>query len=104
MHSQQKILGGLVGGVLGVVTAQKVPMTAMPETVALFNGCGGMSSLLVAIGVAIFPITQGPSDVTNSYVEIISIIVSILSFLICGNVSPYCLNTSIISSKLSKVA
>ena len=24
-------------------------MTSMPETVALFNGCGGMASLLVAI-------------------------------------------------------
>ena len=48
------ICGTLIGGILGAVTAKKVPMTAMPETVALFNGCGGMSSLLVALGVALF--------------------------------------------------
>ncbi|WP_320668109.1 NAD(P)(+) transhydrogenase (Re/Si-specific) subunit beta [Prochlorococcus sp. MIT 1307] len=47
-------LGVVIGGSLGMVIAQKVPMTAMPETVALFNGCGGMSSLLVAIGVILF--------------------------------------------------
>ena len=39
------ILGTAIGSFLGLVTAKKVPMTAMPETVALFNGCGGMSSL-----------------------------------------------------------
>ena len=43
--------GTAVGGVLGMLTARLVPMTAMPETVALFNGCGGLSSLLVALGV-----------------------------------------------------
>ena len=50
------IIGGtLVGGVLGAITAQRVPMTSMPETVALFNGCGGMSSLLVALAAALYP-------------------------------------------------
>ena len=39
------IAGTLAGGILGAITAQRVPMTSMPETVALFNGCGGMSSL-----------------------------------------------------------
>ena len=71
------ILGVLVGGSLGMVTAQKVPMTAMPETVALFNGCGGMSSLLVAIGVVLF---LGEGDVegkTIDLVENISIVVSV---------------------------
>ena len=36
------IAGTAVGGVLGAITAQRVPMTSMPEVVALFNGCGGM--------------------------------------------------------------
>ena len=49
------IIGTAVGGVLGAITAQRVPMTSMPETVALFNGCGGMSSLLVALAAAFFP-------------------------------------------------
>jgi NAD(P) transhydrogenase subunit beta len=47
-------IGTAAGGLAGLITAQRVPMTAMPETVALFNGCGGMASLLVALGVALF--------------------------------------------------
>ena len=71
------ILGTLVGGCLGAITAQRVPMTSMPETVALFNGCGGMSSLLVALGVAIFPAAAGPGEVGSGVVEDISIVVSV---------------------------
>ena len=44
------IFGGiLLGVVVGVVAALKVQMTAMPELVALFNGFGGGSSMLVAV-------------------------------------------------------
>ncbi len=71
------ILGTLVGGCLGAITAQRVPMTSMPETVALFNGCGGMSSLLVALGVAIFPAAAGPGEAGGGLVEDISIVVSV---------------------------
>ncbi|MEI7665404.1 MAG: NAD(P)(+) transhydrogenase (Re/Si-specific) subunit beta [Synechococcaceae cyanobacterium ELA263] len=46
--------GSAAGGLAGLVTARRVPMTAMPEVVALFNGCGGLASLLVAVGVALF--------------------------------------------------
>ncbi|WP_115019840.1 NAD(P)(+) transhydrogenase (Re/Si-specific) subunit beta [Synechococcus sp. UW140] len=68
------IIGGtLVGGVLGAITAQRVPMTSMPETVALFNGCGGMSSLLVALAAALFP---GTLD-DGTLVAIISIVISV---------------------------
>ncbi|MGH9381731.1 MAG: NAD(P)(+) transhydrogenase (Re/Si-specific) subunit beta [Thermoanaerobaculia bacterium] len=46
------ILAGLVvGGAVGAVAALKVEMTAMPEMVALFNGCGGGASALVALGL-----------------------------------------------------
>ncbi len=31
----------VVGGIIGVMTARKVKMTAMPEMVSLFNGMGG---------------------------------------------------------------
>jgi H+-translocating NAD(P) transhydrogenase subunit beta len=37
-----------VGGVIGQLLAVKVQMTAMPQMVALLNGCGGLASLLVA--------------------------------------------------------
>ena len=46
------ILAGLViGGAIGAFAAVKVQMTAMPEMVALFNGCGGIASALVALSV-----------------------------------------------------
>ena len=67
------IVGSLVGGVLGAITAQRVPMTSMPETVALFNGCGGMSSLLVALAAALFP---GTLD-DGTLVAVVSIVISV---------------------------
>ncbi|MBN1293569.1 MAG: NAD(P)(+) transhydrogenase (Re/Si-specific) subunit beta [Candidatus Latescibacteria bacterium] len=41
------IVGLIVGSIIGTITANTVPMTAMPEMVALFNGFGGIASLLV---------------------------------------------------------
>jgi NAD(P) transhydrogenase subunit beta len=42
------VLGGLaLGGLIGVIAAKRVQMTGMPELVALFNGFGGLASLLV---------------------------------------------------------
>ena len=75
------IVGTLVGGLLGAITSQKVPMTAMPETVALFNGCGGMSSLLVALGVALDPLAGSDGEGTGALVAGISIVVSVFCLL-----------------------
>ncbi len=42
------IAGGvIVGSFIGITAARMVPMTSMPEFVALFNGSGGIASLLV---------------------------------------------------------
>lgn len=41
------LIGGLIGAAIGAVAAYRVRMTAMPEMVALFNGFGGLASLLV---------------------------------------------------------
>ena len=41
------IVGIVVGGAIGVFAARTVQMTSMPEMVALFNGSGGLASLLV---------------------------------------------------------
>ena len=41
------VLGIVVGTVIGGAAARMVEMTAMPEMVALFNGFGGLASLLV---------------------------------------------------------
>jgi H+-translocating NAD(P) transhydrogenase subunit beta len=50
LHGFTLIVGGIViGAVIGGYAAIKVKMTAMPEMVGLFNGCGGAASALVAL-------------------------------------------------------
>ena len=41
------VIGFVVGGAIGGAAARMVQMTSMPEMVALFNGFGGLASLLV---------------------------------------------------------
>jgi len=41
------LLGVLIGAAIGATAALRVKMTGMPEMVALFNGTGGIASLLV---------------------------------------------------------
>ncbi|NRA35519.1 MAG: NAD(P)(+) transhydrogenase (Re/Si-specific) subunit beta [Polyangiaceae bacterium] len=45
------IAGVVIGGAIGGIAAVRVPMTKMPEMVAIFNGFGGGSSALVALSV-----------------------------------------------------
>ncbi len=55
--------GLLVGSVVGTVLARRVPMTAMPQLVAVFNGFGGGASALVALAEVVrFP--GGPIPVS----------------------------------------
>jgi NAD(P) transhydrogenase subunit beta len=42
------LVGIIVGSAIGAVLAQRIPMTAMPQMVALLNGLGGIASVLVA--------------------------------------------------------
>ncbi len=42
------IVAVVPGTIVGVVAAKKVEMTSMPEMIALFNGFGGIASMLVA--------------------------------------------------------
>ncbi len=61
------ILAGLVvGGAIGAIAAVRVPMTAMPEMVALFNGFGGGASTLVA-GAALFEAIYMSTAVTTDF-------------------------------------
>jgi len=49
LHNYGWIFTGLIiGGVIGVLAAKKVKMTAMPEMVSLFNGTGGACAALIS--------------------------------------------------------
>lgn len=55
------VAGVALGSLFGVWGALKVPMTAMPEMVGLFNGFGGLASVLVA-GAALVAAYHGLSQ------------------------------------------
>ncbi len=42
------LIGIVIGAAIGAILAVKIEMTSMPELVALFNGFGGIASVLVA--------------------------------------------------------
>ncbi|PSL47740.1 NAD(P) transhydrogenase subunit beta [Chitinophaga niastensis] len=50
LHNYGWITAGLlIGGIVGVLSAKKVKMTAMPEMVSMFNGMGGACAALISI-------------------------------------------------------
>ncbi len=53
--------GIILGGLIGLILAIKIQMTAMPQLVAVFNGFGGGASALVA-GAALIEIMLGNGD------------------------------------------
>ena len=57
-------IAAVLGTALGAIMAIKVPMTSMPEMVALFNGFGGFASVLVgwAEGVKQYANVRGQQD------------------------------------------
>jgi NAD(P) transhydrogenase subunit beta len=46
---QMILVGGILGALIGSISARAVQMTAMPQMVGIFNGFGGGASALVAI-------------------------------------------------------
>ncbi len=77
------ILGGVVvGSAIGAYAAATVPMTQMPEMVALFNGTGGAASALVAISVYSLKVMEPGHDGTAASIlgtpEAITVILSVL--------------------------
>jgi len=68
------VLGFVIGAVIGAFAARLVAMTQMPEMVALFNGFGGIASLLVGWG----------AYHANPFAEGLTITTIFLSILIGG--------------------
>ncbi len=69
------LLGFVVGAIIGGAVARMVQMTSMPEMVALFNGFGGLASLLV--GWAAITIAD---DTFTSVTIVLSILIGGLTF------------------------
>ena len=76
----QWILPGLIlGGLIGLISARFVKMTAMPQMVAIFNGLGGGASGIVAISEYLnqIEITNTPNLETTITVMVSIIIGSV---------------------------
>ncbi|MEM7204249.1 MAG: NAD(P)(+) transhydrogenase (Re/Si-specific) subunit beta [Planctomycetota bacterium] len=58
------IVGVVVGGGIGAVLAARVPLTAMPELVAAFNGTGGAASAFVALA-SLVAMAQGTGVIAD---------------------------------------
>ncbi len=82
------VLGGIaVGSVIGFVAAKRVQMTGMPELVALFNGFGGLASLLVgwaeyqrSVGSEIVGIQLESIDTFTAGVTVLAILIGGITF------------------------
>ena len=78
------ILGILIGGVIGSVLALRIQMTSMPELVAIYNGFGGIASLLVAYaeysGALYIPAQTGISIVLSILIGGVTFTGSLIAF------------------------
>ncbi len=72
------LIGAAIGAVIGLISAIKVKMTSMPEMVALFNGCGGAASALVALSE--FQVRAGGMESFGLVALLLSVIVGGLTF------------------------
>ena len=73
------IIGVVIGGVVGVVSARTVKMTAMPQMVAIFNGAGGGAAALVGVSAVLRLAGQQPEFQTG-FPEVFAIIIGGISF------------------------
>ena len=73
------IVGVVIGGAVGVVSARIVKMTAMPQMVAIFNGAGGGAAALVGVSALLKLAGQQPEFQTG-FPEVFAVIIGGISF------------------------
>jgi len=72
------IAGLVIGGLIGVLAAKKVQMTAMPQMVAIFNAFGGIASALVVMAQYLrFP---DQIDLNNALTIPITLFIGMMTF------------------------
>jgi H+-translocating NAD(P) transhydrogenase subunit beta len=74
------IAGVLVGGALGLVSARRVKMTAMPQLVSIFNAVGGGAAALIAIEDYMTAVKLGTADVWLSVFVVLGSILGAIAF------------------------
>jgi H+-translocating NAD(P) transhydrogenase subunit beta len=85
-------VAGIVGSVIGVLGARRVPMTAMPQMVAIFNGAGGGAAATVALseflssasgraaGASLLPIVPVIATLAGAVIGGVSLTGSVVAF------------------------
>jgi len=73
------VVGFVIGGIVGVVSARRVKMTAMPQMVAIFNGAGGGAAALVGVSALLNLAGQHPEFQTG-FPEVFAVIIGGISF------------------------
>lgn len=74
-------IGVIIGGLIGAVASRIVAMTQMPEMVALFNGFGGIASLLVGVSAfALAPNALVPFTTLTTVTIVLSVLIGGVTF------------------------
>jgi H+-translocating NAD(P) transhydrogenase subunit beta len=74
------IVGTLIGGGLGLLSARRVKMTAMPQLVSIFNAVGGGAAALIAIEDYMTAVKLGTADVWLSIFVVLGSILGAVAF------------------------
>ena len=73
------VVGFVIGGIVGLVSARKVKMTAMPQMVAIFNGAGGGAAALVGVS-ALLKLAGQQLEFQTGFPEVLAVIIGGISF------------------------
>ncbi len=74
-------IAALIGAVLGAVSAQRVPMTAMPQMVAAYNGVGGGAAALIALSEFYHLQAGGEENIVAAITVPLTILIGTVSFM-----------------------
>ncbi|MCA9508739.1 MAG: NAD(P)(+) transhydrogenase (Re/Si-specific) subunit beta [Myxococcales bacterium] len=86
------------GALVGIFSAKRVEMTAMPQMVAIFNGLGGLASVMVAMAeIYRFLHTQTSASFIFSFTTWFSVVVGAVTFT--GSIVAYLKLQELISTR-----